>query len=323
VFDPDEMRVYWTATGTHLPNINYPYNEANTVVVLHLLQGVSEKSAFTLYRDNLTFLDAGNASHANFGPTGLCVVNGYLHYINSQGWVFKFDPAVYGDYQIVTATDPNTWSRTATRWKYESVSTNFCTDFVRKWVPWMLARFKKLTNLGVQIISVNNAGQNEDWLAPVYNTSTANASGYYEEMRRFPASSLRCSTKSIKMQNGHVETYRSGQFGVVDLTLVSPTSARATFFYGGHTFPGSLVGSTISFSNQPQYEYVIIAQALDNVTFTIPSDGTFNTAQKVSWWILNYPSTHKFRLLGYTIHYGLLSSSYDKYQPSEGGTKVG
>lgn len=312
-YDSVHRRIFWTIQGSGA-------NDCDTIAVLYLNWGVSKNSAFTYLKDD--GLD-------NFAPTAIEVDRDMLIRGDRRGYLFIHKDSIYSDLNIDLTTAVANWHTVAIRYEYQSCSTNFGTDFERKFVTWINVQAKNDTDLALQVVSNNDDGRLVKNLAPINfnanmiwgdpseiwgdNTNIWNYQGYIEEMRRFPAGSLRCSYKSIILQNAYINLYNSNLLGnvVVDSVAKTATLVSATL-----QWPDNIEGYYISFDSNFTYEYMIKSHSTNVITFEDASNKSVDVAS-ATWYIRGYPKNQILNLISYTMHYAVVGKTQDKFQKSE------
>jgi len=315
-YDPVKRRIYWTIQSSGS-------TDCDRIAVLHLSYGISKNSSFTYWVDD--GLD-------NFSPSAISLIGPDLVRADRRGYIFKHSESELSDLNIDLTAAPADWYKVPVKYTFESCQTNFGTDFHRKWVPWMNVQCKNETDLSLQIVSNNDDGRlvknlalinfdaNMIWgdESEIWGKSSAiwNYQGYLEEMRRFPAGSMRCSYKGIRLEPAYVNLFNSDTLGTLNVDSVAKT---ATLTGGSMTWPGGLQGYYISFSNNLSLEYRILSVSTNVITYE-DSGNTSVDLTGSEWYIRGYPKDQVFSLISYTVHFAPLSKSQDKYQVSEANT---
>ena len=317
-YDPIRRVIYWTLQGSGA-------TDCNKIAVLNLNYGITKNSPFTYWSDD--GLD-------NFSPSAITLIGDDLVRADRRGYVFKHSESLYSDLNIDLTATPSDWYTVPVRYAYESCQTNFGTDFYRKWVTWINMQCKNETDLALQIVSNNDDGRliknlkeinfdaNMVWgdESEVWGKSSAiwNYQGYIEEMRRFPAGSLRCYYKGVRFENAYVNILNSDSLGLLS---VNSTTKTAVLSGASMEWPGGLLGYYISFANNYDLQYRITAVSTDTITF----EDTANTSidlTDTAWYVRGYPKDQVFYLISYTVHFAALGKTQDKYQVGESNTNA-
>jgi len=312
-YDPVTRRIYWTLQGSGA-------SECDRTAVLFLDRGISKNSSFTFYY---------NEDDDNFAPTAVEVVDSELIRGDKRGYVFIHKPTLYTDLNIDLTAAPADWYPVAIPYKYESCATNFNDDFNRKFVTWVNVQCKNETDLALQITSNNdddrlvkdlaiiNFNANMVWgnVAEIWGDGTAiwNYQGYIEEMRRFPAGSLRCSYKGLIFKNAYANAYNSDLLGTCD---VDSTLKTATLTGASMEWPDGIQGYYLSFTSNPEKQFKIKSHSTNVITFEDTGNQSVDLSSS-EWYIKGYLKDQVFSLLSYTMHFAPISKTQDKYQPSE------
>ena len=312
-YDPIKRRIYWTIQGAGA-------TDCDRIAVLHLNFGVSKNSPFTYYVDD---------GSDNFSPSAIALDGENLVRADRRGYVFVHRPSLFSDLNVDLTAAPADWYKVAIRYEYASCSTNFGTDLYRKWVTWVNVQARNETDLSLQITSDNDDGRlvkdlavinfnsNMIWntTAEIWGDPTAvwNYQGYIEEMRRFPAGSLRCSYKSLIFKNAYINVYNSDLLGNVSIDSGAKT---ATLLGGSAEWPDDIQGYYFSSPSIPDVEFRILSASTNVITFEDSANKSIDLAD-AEWYIKGYIKDQVFSLISYTMHYAPIGKTQDKYQVAE------
>lgn len=298
-FDSVDNRVYWAVA------LDASSSDNDSFVVLDLRWGVRDASTFTT-RNNGT----------SFSPTAIAFYGGQLIRGDRRGYVFKHDAQYTTDPLVDTAVAATAWSTKAIVPLYRSTAFNFGMPMVRKWVPKILLTLVNLSNASVQISSINDNSSGEVDLYeirfrgnyiwgdpnPVWGDDTILWSFFnlIEEMRRFPAGSMRCSYKQISITQSDTNIYNSDNVGAA----VADRSTKKATLTAPNVWPDDIVGYTIAFDNDDYTrEYPITSRNSDTViTYT---DGLSSSPNNISskWVIRGQPKGEIINILSYVLYF--------------------
>lgn len=262
-FDTVDNKIHWACTSDDASTDN------DCFFTLDLRWGISEASTFTT-----------RVGGASFAPTAVIYYGSDLLRADRRGYLFKHNSNYTTDPKINTLTAYATWPKQAIIPLYKSTIFNFGLPMVRKWVPKMLLSMQNVTDVSVQISSINDdssasddlleiryranvlwGDQNVIWGNDIPNWSYFNL---IEQMRRFPAGGLRCSFKQIQITQAFTAIYNSDSFGVGNVNSVTKQVALA----GG--WPPDSVDYYIAFeSDNYVKEFQITAIAAPTAVFTV------------------------------------------------------
>lgn len=204
-YDKINRRVYFALKS------NPTTAECDVVWVLDLNWGMSEKMPFTTM-----------SGGANFTPTALAFYQGQLLRADAGGYVFKYDPSYKSDPLIDPTVAATSWLEQPVIWDFISCATNFGTSQAKKWVTRVTVQGKNRSNLSLAISSKNDDGKagfkslvpirsrlNPRWgdYTIKWNDQPAcfwKYNGMIDDFRRFPAGTMRCDWKTIRMTNAFV-----------------------------------------------------------------------------------------------------------------------
>lgn len=311
-YDNKNRRIWWAVqAGT----------EIDTCVVLDLNWGLSPTMPFTIQ-------DGGE----NFAPTAITFEEGDLIRGDRRGYIFKHDDETFTDPLIDVAESPEDWLTAAVIYTLETCAFTTSQGFERMFIPRVTTQMKNLTNISLQIVSINDDGKSEYELSPLryrgnstWGDATAlwgdpsvtwNVAGLIEEERMFPGRQLRCSYKTLRFTNAHVVIFTSDLLGLaeVDNATATATLEDAADF----DFPDDLTEYVIAFADNWEREYPIVSQTSDTVTFT-DTDGLSPTSPGVEWEIRGKPKGEALQLLSYTLHFSQFSNSVQEFTKESTG----
>lgn len=312
-YEQQNQRIYWT--------IKYSDSSADNdrLLVLDLRFGVKADSCFTTW-----------SGGDGFSPTSIVFFNKELIRSDRRGYLFKHQDALASDLKLNTSVTPTSWVKQTIMWNYFSVSTNFGSSQVRKFVNRIIFKANDESNASILITSYNDEnraiadlkeirwrrnltwGDPEPvWGDPVYVWGSAQM---IEEMRRFPAGGLRCSYKQISITNSFTNISKSDVLGLasIDAALKTVTLLNASFSW-------SLVVEDyyISFlADNYTKQYLITSRTSDTVlTYQDPQNTTITSASS-KWQIKGYVKDEKLHIIKYVYQFYPMSDSVLQY----GGT---
>jgi hypothetical protein len=193
---------------------------------------------------------------------------------------------------------------------------------------------QNVTNVSVQIRSINDdSNASKDLLEiryrgnvlwgdpePVWGLDAPYWSFFnlIEEMRRFPAKSLRCSFKQIEITQAFTIVYNSDTIGTgtVDNALKTVTLSG--------DWPADLVDYLIYFETDGYSKgYEIVSRDSNNqITYLDPST-LQPSGTDVKWVIRGYPRGEIFNILSYILYYAPLTDQSFKTYRTEQDTSGG
>jgi len=213
-YDPIERRVYWACSlqGD---------SENDTLFALDLTRPVTNKSTFTTW---------SNGDY--FKPSAIGFLNGDMLRCDSRGYVFRHLDSQANDPRIDISKSYLDWGTKAIIWNIKSAHMNFGLPQIRKWASRILVTVRNLSNISIQINSINNDSDNPEPLKvirfrdlltwgdpnPIWGDPSLIwfFQGLVEQWRRFPAGSLRFSYKQIQITNANCIIYRSDESSTIN-----------------------------------------------------------------------------------------------------------
>ena len=308
-YDTTENRIHWAVTAGNSSTDN------DSFYTLDLRWGISEACTFTT-----------RVNGDSFAPTAIIYYNGNLIRCDRRGYVFQHSSSYTSDPKVDTTISYSSWTTKTIIPLYQSAIFNFGMPMVRKWVPKMLLSMQNVTNVSVQLTSINDNSSVERDLyviryrgnvlwgdsEPVWGDDTPYWSYFnlIEEMRRFPAKSLRCSFKQIEITQAYTNIYNSDTYGTGTVD-----SALKTVTISG-TWPTDLVDYFISFETDGYDKQYQITARNSGTVLTYLDPGTSQpSGSGVKWLIKGYPKGEIFNILSYVLYFApLTDQSYKTYR---------
>lgn len=325
-YDEDNKRIIWCVQTD-------PSSQDNdTWFMLDLRWGI---------RDDSTFTTASGG--ASFAPSSLVVFNKELIRGDKRGYVFKHNENYLTDPRVDVFALPSVWGFETIVWDYRSASMSFGTSMVRKWVPKMSVSAKNVSNLSLQIRSNNDDNRQVLPLSPIRfrgnivwgdievtwgdDSIIWGKDGIIDEIRRFPAKSLRCDYKQIQMTNAYVNVTGSDALG-------SATSTAGVTVYDSNvryivldnlvdfSWPLESVGYYISFERDGYVqEYAVLTRTGSTIT-VVDADATSPVGAGLHWMLRGKPKNEVFNLLAYVVHFQPLTDTQKSADYNESGGNV-
>lgn len=314
-YDTTENKIHWACTSDNNSTDN------DCFFTLDLRWGISETSTFTT-----------RVNEDTFSPTAITFYQGELIRADRRGYVFKHSNSYTTDPYIDTLSPYADWSKKTIIPRYLSTIFNFGMPNVRKWVPKILLSMQNVTNVSVQISSINDDSSAEKQLLeiryrgnvlwqdpqPVWGQETPYWSFFnlIEEMRRFPAKTLRCSYKQIEITQSFTIIYNSDDYGT---GTVDNASKKVTI---SGVWATDVEDYFISFETDGyEKQYQIVSRDNDNeITYLDPISNQ-PSGTDVKWIIRGYPKGEIFNILSYILYYApLTDQSFKTYRTEQDST---
>jgi len=314
VYDEKKRLIYWTFQADSASGDN------DTIFSLDLRWGISPNMPFTTWV-------GGNS----FRPTDLEFFDGLLHRADTRGYVLRHNDTLATDKKIDTSIAASLWKNRTIIWDYKGIVTNFGTNFVRKWVPRILVTMKNKSNISAQINAINDDGKfsrslqqiryrkNFIWGDPEFVWGNPefvwNAEGLIEEWRRMPAKGLRCAYMQIQITNAYTIITKSDTLGQATVNSIATTVTLDNA--ADVDWPADSVDYYISFASDTYTkQYLVTARTDDTLTFSASAGEAPTGSQK--WLLKGYKKGEILNLLGYTLHFAMLSKTHTTFTGNEG-----
>lgn len=308
--DPVGNRVLFTVQESDVAD------DCDGVFVLHISFGVSSKMCFTRW-------NGGTEYASNFSPTSIYYFNGDIYHGDTRGYLLRYDESELADTKIDVAASPADWTTTAVIYDYSSSAMNFGSSSVKKWVPWIIVEAENASSVSLAIFSNNdNSGEYKALKEIKYLSNIAWEDydvlwedsirwDYYPLLgskRRFPAGSLRCSYKQIRMTNSFSDIVLESDLGAVTFSASAKTAVLDDI---SKEWPSDLGDYYIVIDSKL---YKILSQALTTLTLEdIAGDLPDGPA---SWTVKGYRRGEILKLISYTINYSFTAQTQDTFRGS-------
>lgn len=309
-YDTKDNRVIWACS------LDTSNTDNDAFVVLDLRWGIRDASTFTT-----------RVNGTSFSPTAITFYNKQLIRADRRGYLLKHDVTYLTDPEIDTTKVPSLWATVGIKPLYESTSFNFGYPQVRKWVPKILLTLQNKTNVSVQIQSVNDNGSASTDLKEIRFRGDLvwgdagilwgnadikwNYINIIEEMRRFIASTLRCSYKQVIITQAFTNIYNSDSVGLASVDTAANTMTLLT-----GTLPADVKNYYVSFESDGYVlNYQITSRdSATQLSYLDPSN-TVVTSSSSKWLIRGYPKGEVFDILSYVIYFApLTDQSYKTWR---------
>lgn len=316
-YDTTENKIHWAVTYDDSATDN------DAFFTLDLRWGISDACTFTT-RNN------GDA----FSPTAILFYQGDLIRADRRGYVFKHSSAFTTDPDVNPLLAYSLWNKKTIVPRYVSTIFNFGLPQVRKWVPKILLSMQNVTNVSVQISSINDDSSAKNDLLeiryrgnvlwgdpePIWGQDLPYWSFFnlIEEMRRFPAKTLRCSFKQIEITQAFTNIYNSDGYGAGTVDSTTKTVSITG------TWPSDVVDYFIYFDTDNYTKGYEITTRNSNTLLTYLDPTTLQpSGSNVKWVIKGYPKGEIFNILSYVLYYAPLTDqsfkTFRTEQDSSGG----
>lgn len=312
-YDRKKNRVWWAMSRDGDSELNFCY-------VLDLNWGISDKSTFT------------TVSGDSFYPSAIEFIDGDMVRCDKRGYVLFHNDLLHSDLKIDTSVVPSQWRDEVIKYNFETAAFNFGTSATRKHVMLLNVTCGGSTNLSMEITSNNDDGRvistlnpirfrgNINWGDDIFWGDTTlfwNKQGMVHDKRRFPAKSLRCNFKSVKLGNAKIAIINGNTIGLakVDADTKTVTLENSAVY----DWPLKSVGYFIAFENDGYVaEYEIKERSNDTLLYSDLNNATVS-ASKTNWVIRGYPVGEVLSLLNLSFVYALSGPTLDGFRTSETG----
>lgn len=316
-YDKRTRRIWWTFQSESGGS-----DDCDGCDVLHLDWGIKEDAVFSS-------VSGGDS----FAPTAIEFINGDMLRGDRRGYLLNHSNGLRTDPLIDVLVTPADWDTRAIIWDYQSCSSNLGTTDIKKYTTKIVTTCANQTNLSLQIISINDDGKKIENLKPIRFRGNVEwgdefviwgdpsiiwgFSGLINEQSRFPANSLRCIYKQIKMTNANVVVINSDSLGTVTVNNVLKTATLDNA--SSIDWPSHLLGYTISFGSDGYVaEYDVVSRTADTITY-LDARNISSSGSGVTFVIRGEPKGEIFNLLSYAINFQYIGQTQAFYTASESG----
>lgn len=309
VYNPVEDRVEWACTWDSGSNDN------DSIFVAHLKWGIKADTPFTTWT-------GGPDSEDNFQPTCLKYFNGDLLRGDRRGYLFTHSAGNLSDPKIDTSTTPDNWYKTVIFPDYRSSAFNFGTNEYRKWVPEIVLMADNITNVSILVSSNNDNGgfiqdnelyeikydSNFTWGDEDFSWGTDDFRWNYatiiDAWRRFPAGTLRCNYKQIRISPSYTLIDSNENVGTASSNT---TTNQITLDDATKEWFTDPVDYYISFAEDNYAtEWLITDRVSDTVIEVSDPDGTLQTVANRNWKINGYKKDQILSLLSLELRFAYI-----------------
>jgi hypothetical protein len=337
-YDSVRRLVYWTfSDGTN----------SDAMFALHLRYGVKPGMVFSEIGGNFdSAIDRvpgcqetslPSTLTQNFRAKALLFANRKLYRGDDRGYTFYSDDTKTTDPRVDTSVAVNLWGTQTIPYDYRTVGLDFGAGTSRKWTPRALVKTKNLGNLSVQIRSdrdqegaPKNAREIKRrtsatwgesgllWGDPVFYES---GRALYEDERNLPAPGIRCSYRSLWLQNAFTVIQKSDNIGTATLGTGAAGYRTAQLDNVAESWPDDILDYFISFASDGYTnKYLITARSSTTVTFHDPLGLAPPNAAGYAWQVHGFAKGEVLGLEALHIPYTLLTGIVEPYRPgNEGG----
>lgn len=315
-FDELERRIIWAVQS------NSSSLDNDSCWVLDLRWGVRDDSTFTTWNRVYT--------SSSFAPTSLEFFNKKLYRADKRGYVFIHDHEYVNDPLVNTGVPAANWVKDPIRWTYRSIAFNGGSNFNRKIATRILLMGKNVSNVSIQITSINDDGKVERslkeirwrknfiWGDPEFVWGNPqfvwNAEGLIEQWRRFPARGLRWSYLQVNVTNAYTVISNSDTIGTATFNAVANTALLDDAV--NSDWPEDAVGYDL-YTEVDNYQraFPVISRAPD--TLTVLDTNNLLPVGSYKWLLKGIPKSEVLNLLGFTLYWAAISPSQQTYESGD------
>jgi len=299
VYDKTNKLILWTCQRTAASTDNDAW------IILDLKRPLTRVSCFTT-----------SSGGTNFSPTALAFFNNQVIRGEALGSVLKHDTSYLSDPKIIAGI-PSTVTMKPVIYNYLSPHFSMGAPGAKKWATDFELTAKNVTQLSLQVNSINDGGRKEYSLKQIHfrgnlvwgsadalwgDTSLEwDQHGYIRERRRFSSGHLRFDYKQIQITNAYTNITNSDTLG----SGVVNSGANTLVIPGLGIWPSDIIDYFVCFENDDYTTQfpVTIRNSNSTLTFsgTSPASGTYR------WKLKGYPKEEQLYLIGYSIPFDLVS----------------
>ena len=245
-----------------------------------------------------------------------------------RGYLLKHVENTGDDVVIDTSALPANWNTKAIIYDHISLSFDFGSSDLRKWVAKILINANNKSSLSLSIQSSNDNDKVFKKLKSVirggsiiWDDATViwgdtllrwNYTPTISAWRRFVAKGLRCQYKQIRFTNDYIEILNSDTTGPISIN--SSTKEISIDSYPSKSWKENIEEYFISFSNDSYVkEYKILSVTPETITVEDGSN-TLVDYTNLAWKIRGYRKGESFSLIDYVINYDLMTETQSAYR---------
>lgn len=316
-YDLAENRVLWTCQQDSSNSDN------DSIFVLDLNYPLTSESVYVTH----------SGQGDSFRITALACYNREMVQADLRGYILKYDPDTTTDLKIDTTTAVANWNTYPIIWNYESCAYSFGTSAIIKWVPIVTIDAVNDANTTISIQSNNDDSgifaelkevrtrENITWGDPNVTWNDPNfvyawnVTTIIQAKRRFPAGSMRCTLKQLKITNAYTNIYNSDNLGLSS----SNGTANTVTILGGNDWPTDIVDYFISFEGDDYAnEFLITSFVSDTVITVSDPNGLLEDNASTKWLIRGYRKGDIVNIISYAIKFAMISQTQTPYRGVQG-----
>lgn len=312
-YDSFDKIVYWAASDDITDDDN------GVILAAHTYYGIRPDLPFTKWD--------GGYWPENFTASALLFYDNQLVRSTTDGLLVKHSRGTLNDVKVSTSTAPALWTQLPVIYDYYSVAYDFGDLTRRKWVTRFIAYCDSVAKVSCTIYSNNdNTGYWKE-LAEIKSNSPVlwgdslalwgdasirwNYLPIVSANRRFPAGSLRCSYKQVRISNSYTEIESSDSMGTA---TIDGSANTVTIDDPTYTWDTNSVDYYISFeSDDYTLEWLILGRT-DTVLTILDLSNALVSASGINFKVRGYRKNEAIRLLSYSIPFQFLTPSQTPYR---------
>lgn len=309
-YDNKEERVYWSCADNDTEN--------NKWFILNLKTG-----GFT------------TGSGKSFLSTTTIERNGSIMRGDELGYIYEHKEDEFDDLIRDVSSPVSAWENTHIPFKLTTISTNFGSSDIRKWVASATVTSKTDTTLAIKPISMNDDGEktndmkeirlmstylwadpNFTWGDPAIKWRVAQTES---KQRHFPRSHARCIRKQVSIEPVKTIRFKSDLYAEAVLAYVDPLDpTRFTLTLPvGSKWPINIVNDQIKLGDDDYFNPYNITIRSDQTITCVGGGSTEGVGKK--WHIIGFNRQQRAEIKGITIKYALMDREGTKFQKEEAG----
>lgn len=314
VFDSVRNLVYWTVSSS----ASTAY--ADTIAVMHLNFGVSQRCVFTtwtgtgIFPTTLAYTESQDTD-SRFRFKLLCM--------DYRGYLLSFDDQYFTDPKLNTDVAIASFAKSAIIYRMESAGLDFGQDASRKYCTQLTAEIDAQTDLSMQFWSRRDdegpwASLSElrydgaiiwgiseyPWNGPNDNLlHNWNAIPVLDGMRQLPAGTLRSNRRQIALTNSMTWIARSDDWGTATVVSDAPTNTKTvTLDAVGAYWPSDCEDYILTFAlDGYQAGWTIKTRVSDTQVIVWDPLGTLVSAIGTKWQLKGYRKFERPHLLSFSL----------------------
>jgi hypothetical protein len=317
-------------------------NGADGMFVFHMRYGIKRDGVFSRWGSYTSATyeqlyvypqSVPTTVNQNFKAKCLLYYQGAIYRGDERGFAFRMDEDTKTDPRVDTGADLADWGTTAIYYNFTTAALNFGSDYVRKFTPKLIATLRNRGNLSIQPRvdrDLNetplNCKQIKDassytwgqggifWGNPIIYAS---GSAIIVASRMFPVPGLRCSYRTLILENSFTIVANSDGIGEATVNQAGKTALLVNA--ATENWPEDFLDYYVSFENDGYLnKFLITVRTDDTITFSdpnnlCPADGDY------AWVVRGFAKGEVTEIQSIVLPFAYISDSQEAFRSGSEG----